>query len=417
MSSSFPSAPPGGPASLLGPGFLEDPYPLYAQLRRTSPVFRVPLPVDAGAGVFVLTRHADVQHVLRDPAFSADRRFADVIQRNRARLSEELLGENGLFRSLLTMDPPDHTRVRGLVSKAFTPRRVAALRPRIEAIASELLDESVCGGKLDVMSGLAAPLPAIVIAELLGVPVEDWPRFRKWASDMVAVAGTVLGSGPDTDRLRQGLEPLQAYLREVIAARRKAPREDLISALVVAQEDRDALSDAELLATAVLLLVAGHETTTNLIGNGTYALLRHPEQLERLRHDPGLLTSGIEEMLRWDSPVQGTVRVAREDVEIGGVAVGKGALVVCGIGAANRDPAIFCEPDRFDVGRGDSNHLSFGFGVHFCLGATLARIEGEVAIHALLDRFPALALDAEQVQHRANPILRGLLALPVRGGG
>lgn len=415
MSAQSSSAGPGGPASVLGPGFLEDPYPVYARLRSSSPVFRVPLPVDSGAGVFILTRHTDVQHVLRDATFSVDRRRADVIQRNRARLSEEFLGENGLFRSMLTMDPPDHTRVRGLVGKAFTPRRVAELRPRIEAITNDLLDEGIRDGRADVMACLAAPLPAIVIAELLGVPAEDGPRFRRWAADVVAVAGSVLASGPDTDRLRQGLEPLRAYLGEVIADRRHAPREDLISALVTAQVDRDALSDAELLATAVLLLIAGHETTTNLIGNGTCALLHHPEQLARLRDDPALLGSAIEEMLRWDSPVQGTVRVATQDTEIGGVEVGKGALVVCGIGAANRDPEIFVDPDRFDVGRSDSNHLSFGFGAHFCLGASLARVEGEVAIRALLDRFPSLTLDAPSVQHRPNPILRGLVALPVRG--
>jgi len=415
MSASSPPASPGGPAAVLGPGFLEDPYPVYARLRGTSPVFRVPVPADAGAGVFLLTRHADVQQVLRDGSFSADRRRADVIQRNRARLSEEFLGENGLFRSMLTMDPPDHTRVRGLVGKAFTPRRVAALRPRIEAIAAELLTEGIRDGRIDVMADLAAPLPAIVIAELLGVPAADVPRFRKWAGDVVAVAGSVLASGPDTDRLRRGLEPLREYLREAIADRRRSPREDLLGALVSAQQDRDALTDAELLATAVLLLIAGHETTTNLIGNGVYALLRHPDELARLREAPGLLPGAIEEMLRWDSPVQGTVRVATQDTQIGGVAVGRGALVVCAIGAANRDPAVFADPDRFDVGRSDIGHLSFGFGAHFCLGASLARVEGEVAIRALLDRMPSLVLDAPAVQHRPNPILRGLAALPVRG--
>jgi cytochrome P450 len=415
MSTPSPTSPPAVPAGFLGPGFLEDPYPVYAQLRAARPVFQAPVPADVGAGVFVLTRHAEVQHVLRDGAFSADRRLADAIQRNRARLSEEFLGEGGLFRSMLTMDPPDHTRVRGLVSKAFTPRRVAALRPRIEAITRDLLDEGIRDGKLEVMAGLAAPLPAIVIAELLGVPAEDWPRFRRWASDMVAVASNVLTSGPDPDRLRQGLEPLQAYLREVIAARRQAPREDLISALVAAQEDRDALTDDELLATAVLLLIAGHETTTNLIGNGTYALLRHPHEIARLRREPDLVKSAIEEMLRYDSPVQGTVRVATQDVVLGGVAIGKGALLVCAIGAANRDPAAFPDPDRFDVGRQENHHLSFGFGAHFCLGAPLARLEGEVAIRGLLERFPALALDAETVRHRPNPILRGLLSLPIRG--
>jgi cytochrome P450 len=383
-------------------------------LRRANPVFPVPIPADVGAGVFLLTRHADVQHVLRDTTFSADRLKADAVQRNRERLADSILQEGGILRSLLTMDPPDHTRVRGLVNKAFTPRRVAGLRPRIEAITKELLDAGVRDQKLDVLADLAMPLPAIVIAELLGVPAEDWPRFRGWAAEMVAVANDVFRSGPDASRMRRGLEPLQAYLRGIIAERRLEPREDLLSALVAAQEDRDALSDEELLATAVILLVAGHETTTNLIGNGVYALLRNPDELARLRCEPELLKSAIEEMLRYDSPVQGTVRVATRDVEIGGVPIREGALAICGIGAANRDPAVFPDPDRFDVGREDNHHLSFGFGTHFCIGAPLARLEAEVAIRAILERFPTLVLDAERVEHRPNPILRGLLALPVR---
>ncbi|HVP28028.1 MAG TPA: cytochrome P450 [Myxococcota bacterium] len=412
---SAPAAPSGGLPGLLGPAFLEDPYPLYATLRRNSPVLKLPVPADVGAGIFLLTRHADVQHVLKESRFSADRRRSDAVARNLERLPRELLDGGSLLRSLLTMDPPDHTRVRGLVNKAFTPRRVAGLRARIEAIADELLASAVAGGRLDVIRDLAQPLPAIVIAELLGVPAEDHPKFRAWAAEMVSMASNVAAEGPDTTRFLRGFEPLSAYLRDVIAERRRAPREDLLSALVLAQEDRDALSDAELLSTSILLLIAGHETTTNLIGNGTLALLRHPDALAALRAEPVLLRSAIEEMLRYDSPVQGTVRVATEDVEIGGTPVGKGALLVCGIGAANRDPAAFPEPDRFDVRRDDNRHLSFGFGTHFCVGAPLARLEAEVAFLALLERFPELALDAETVQHRPNPILRGLLSLPVRG--
>ncbi len=418
MSATSPApAPALNPAAAFGPGFLENPYPVYAMLRAANPVFPVPVPADVGAGIFLLTRHADVQHVLRDAAgtFSADRRNADAIQRNRERLSEFFL-EGGVLRSMLTMDPPDHTRVRGLVNKAFTPRRIAALRPHIEAITQQLLEENVKDGHMDVMAGLATPLPAIVIAELLGVPPADWPRFRRWADQIVSVTGNMLQSGPDMARMREGLEPMRAYLLDAIAERRRAPREDLLSGLVQAQEDRDALSDEEMIATAMLLLLAGHETTTNLIGNGTLALLRNPAEAERLRADPALAKTAIEEMLRYDSPVQGTVRVAREDVELGGRTIPKGALVVCNIGAANRDPAVFPDPDRFDVARAENPHLSFGFGAHFCLGATLARLEGEVAISALLRRFPGLALDAADVTHRPNPILRGLLALPVRGG-
>ena len=415
MSPASPAPSPSGglsPAAMLSPAFLADPYALYAMLRRTQPVFRVPVPVDAGAGVFLLTRHAEVQHVLRDGAFSADRRRADVIERNRDALPADLLGDSSLFRSLLTMDPPDHTRVRGLVNKAFTPRRIAGLRGRIEALADELLAPYVARGGFDVISELAAPLPARVIAELLGVPAEDWPRFRVWAADLVAAGPGILG-GEGPARFERGFRPLAAYLGEVIAARRREPRDDLVSALVTAQEERDALQDGELLATCVLLLVAGHETTTNLIGNGLLALLRHPEQLALLRAQPELVPQAVEEMLRYDGPVQATVRVAKEPVEVGGVAIAPGALVVCGIGAANRDPAVFLEPDRFDVTRRENHHLAFGFGAHFCLGAPLARLEGELAFRALLERFPRLTLASESVRWRPNPVLRGLLELPV----
>jgi pimeloyl-[acyl-carrier protein] synthase len=407
-------APAASAPSFFAAGMLENPYPLYAMLRSSNPVFKVPVPVDVGAGVFLLTRYQEVQPALRDPRLSADRRGSDAVRLNRERLPRSLLGEDSVFRSMLVMDAPDHTRVRGLVNKAFTPRRVAALRPRIEAIAHELLAEPTRAQRMELMTELAAPLPAIVIAELLGVPAADHPKFRSWAADIVA-AGSEIAAGGDTKRSESAFAALSDYLRAIIAARRREPRDDMITGLVAAQEDRDALSDTELVATAVLLLLAGHETTTNLIGNGTLALLQHPAELARLRAEPVLLKSAIEEMLRFDSPVQGTARAASEDVEYGGVAIPKGALVLCGIGAANRDPAVFPEPDRFDVGRRDNHHLSFGFGAHFCLGAPLARLEGEIAFRALLERFPKLALAEQKLEHRPNPILRGLQRLEVSG--
>ena len=407
-------APAASAPSFFASGMLENPYPLYAMLRSSSPVFKVPVPVDVGAGVFLLTRHQEVQPALRDARFSADRRKTDAVRLNAARLPRSLLGEDSVFRSMLVMDAPDHTRVRGLVNKAFTPRRVAALRPRIEAIADELLAGPTRAQRMELMTDLAAPLPAIVIAELLGVPAADHPKFRGWAADIVA-AGSEIAAGGDTNRSESAFGALSDYLRGIVAARRREPRDDMITGLVVAQEDRDALSDTELVATAVLLLLAGHETTTNLIGNGTLALLQHPGELARLRAEPDLLKSAIEEMLRFDSPVQGTARAATEDVEYGGVTIPKGALVLCGIGAANRDPAVFPEPDRFDVARRENHHLSFGFGAHFCLGAPLARLEGEIAFRALLERFPKLQLTEQKIEHRPNPILRGLKALQVSG--
>jgi cytochrome P450 len=370
------------------------------------------VPVDVGAGVFLLTRHQDVQPALRDVRLSADRRNSDAIRLNRDRLPKQLTGDENI--SMLVMDAPDHTRVRGLVNKAFTPRRVLALRPRIEAIADELLAEPTRAQRMELMTDLAAPLPAIVIAELLGVPASDHPKFRAWAADIVS-AGSAIASGESSNRTEAAFDALRDYLRAIIAARRREPRDDLISGLVAAQEDRDALTDTELVATAILLLLAGHETTTNLIGNGTLALLNHPSELARLRAEPELLKSAIEEMLRFDSPVQATARAASEDVEYGGVPIAKGAIVIAGIGAANRDPAVFPEPDRFDIARRENHHLSFGFGAHFCLGAPLARLEGEIAFRTLLERFPKLALAEQKIEHRPNPILRGLKALQVSG--
>ena len=402
-----------GPALLLqSPQFLEDPYPVYAMFRKTNPVFRAPIPGHTGPGAFLLTRYAEIQHVLRDGRFSADRRRAALLEENADRIPAALIGEEGGLRSMLIMDPPDHTRVRGLVSKAFTPRRVAELRPRIEEIVDELLDDAARGGELEVIGDFAAPLPAIVIAELLGVPAEDHRTFKQWSSELIALAP--LADPSRLGEVQQKLDRILDYLRGIIAERRAAPRDDLISAMIAAQEERDALSDAELLATSNLLLIAGHETTTNLIGNGLLALLRHPGELARLRAHPELVRSAVEELLRFDSPVQATGRVATEDVELGGERVGKGALLITVIGAANRDPEIFPDPDRLDVGREDNRHLSFGFGTHFCLGAPLARLEGELAFRALLARFPKLELATDAVRHRPNPFLRGLEALPVR---
>ena len=416
-----PSAPKsvgeGGPAPLpfgnpfQNPQLLENPYPFYALLRSASPVFRVPLPIP-GAGVFVLTRYAEALEVLRDgERFTVDRLHADVVQRFRDRLPVQFFGGPQAIRTMLMLDPPEHTRLRGLVSRAFTPRRVEALAPRIEALVDSLLAPALSEGRMEVMGDFAAPLPAIVIAELLGVPPEDHRRFKQWASELVDSLGSAgpLEAGP---RVGQAMGKLLDYMREVIAARRREPRDDLISALCAAQEERDALSDAELLSTSFLLLLAGHETTTNLIGNGLLALLRDPAQWRRLREEPARLEHAIEELLRYDSPVQATVRVARQELTLGGVSVPDRALLVVGIGAANRDPAAFPEADRLDLSRENVRHLSFGFGTHFCLGAGLARLEARCAFRALLERAPGLRLAGEPTR-RPNFLLRGLASLPV----
>ncbi len=394
------------------PQLIANPYPLYAMLRSNNPVLKAPVPVEAGAGVWILTRYADVQSVLRDGRFSVDRIRADVVKANMDRLPANFLSGPGGFRSMLIMDPPDHTRIRSLVNKAFTPRRVADLASPIEALVKNLLEDAVVDGGFEVMADFAEPLPAVVIGELLGVPEENRLEFKQWSKELISL----LGQGPweSADRFEKALEPLLDFLRGLIALRRSEPRDDLISAMIEAQEAREALTDQELLSTSFLLLLAGHETTTNLIGNGLLALLRHPDQLERLRGDPSLIDNAVEELLRYDSPVQATVRVATEDVEIGGQPIGKGALVACVIGAANRDPDVFENPDQLDVGRAEIHHLSFGFGTHFCLGAGLARLEARIAFRALVEGFPFLALEGETGQYRANPVLRGLTELRVR---
>jgi cytochrome P450 len=416
-----PSTPAGGaaepgaalpfPNPFLSPELLENPYAFYARLRAASPVLRLPLPIP-GPGVFALTRYADVEEVLRDgERFSVDRLQADIVQRFRDRLPAQFLGGPQGIRTMLLLDPPEHTRLRGLVNKAFTPRRVAALAPRIEALVEELLAPARRERRMDVMEDLAAPLPAIVIAELLGVPVEDHRRFKHWASELVNAlgAGGPIDSGP---RVEKAMAPLLDYLRGVIEARRAEPRDDLIGALIEAQEERDALTDQELLSNSFLLLLAGHETTTNLIGNGLLALLRSPEQWQRLRAEPGRLEHAIEELLRFDSPVQATVRVAKQDLELAGAAIPARAMVVVGLGAANHDPAAFPDPDRLDVCRANVRHLSFGFGGHFCLGAGLARLEARCAFRALLEQAPDVRL-AGPVTRRPNFLLRGLASLPV----
>ncbi len=415
-----PAALPGGaptPGALpfgnpfQNPQLLENPYALYAGLRGANPVFRLPLPVP-GPGIFVLTRYAEVEEVLRDgERFSVDRLRADIVQRFRDRLPTQFLGGPQGIRTKLLLDPPEHTRLRGLVNKAFTPRRIAALAPRIEALVDELLAPACRDGRMDVMQDFAAPLPAIVIAELLGVPAEDHRQFKLWASELV----NALGEGGPLDsapRVEKSMQQLLDYLRDVIAERRAEPRDDLISALIAAQEERDALTDLELLSNSFLLLLAGHETTTNLIGNGLLALLRNPEEWQRLRTEPARLEHAIEELLRYDSPVQATVRVAKCDLELAGVALPERALVVVGIGAANRDPGVFPEPDRLDLGRENVRHLCFGFGSHFCLGAGLARLEARCAFRALLERAPGIRL-AGEVTRRPNFLLRGLASLPV----
>jgi cytochrome P450 len=382
------------------PEFIADPYPLYHRLRIEDPVHWSPM------GFWVLTRYDDVTMALRDPRFG--RAGFDELLRAR-------FGESGFDLSMLFRDPPDHTRLRMLVSKAFTPRVVERLRPRIQQVVDGLLDAVHPARAMDVIADLAYPLPVTVICEMLGVPGGDRARFRQW-SEAIARSLDAIAMPGDPEIVERGNAARRAladYFRALIAERRQAPRADLLSELIAAEEQGDRLSEPELLATCMLLFVAGHETTVNLIGNGLLALLRHPAELRRLREDPSLVESAVEELLRYDGPAQRTGRMPSVDVEIDGRTIRKGDLLLAVIGAANRDPAHFPEPDRLDLTRGDNHHLAFGWGIHFCLGASLARAEAQLAINTVLRRMPALALATSAPEWREASALRGLRALPV----
>jgi hypothetical protein len=386
----------------MDPDFIANPYPTYHRLRAEDPVHQSPL------GFWVLTRYEDVAAALRDPRFAKEAIAAFVA----ARFG---FAAPGIGLSMLDRDPPDHTRLRSLVSKAFTPRVVETLRPHIQQIVDGLLDRVAGAASMDLIEDFAYPLPVIVICQMLGVPVEDRERFKQWGLDIARGLDAIM-LPPDSEVTRRSAASRNAitdYFRELIAERRASPRADMLSALIAAEEAGDKLSEEELLATCILLLVAGHETTVNLIGNGTLALLRHPAELRRLREAPTLIASAVEELLRYDGPVQRTARIPSEDVTIGDRTIAKGELVMPFIGAADRDPAQFRDPDRLDITRGDNRHIAFGWGIHFCLGAPLARVEGQIAINTLVQRLPKLALATDTPQFRQSLTLRGLSTLPV----
>jgi cytochrome P450 len=398
---------------LASPAFKAHPYPFYARLRAEAPVWRATLRDRRTA--WLVTRYEDVARVLKDDTFAKDKLNAmDPEQRAKTPWVPGFL--KPLERNMLDLDDPDHARLRALVSKAFTPRLIERLRGRIEALCEELLDamerERKREGGTDLVAGYALPLPATVIAELLGVPAEDHARFHRWSNRLVSVS-----SGRDMLHALPAALSFVRYLRNLVERRRADPEDDLITALIRAEEAGDKLSEDELLAMAFLLLVAGHETTVNLIASGTLALLEHPEQTERLRRDPSLTKTAVEELLRYTSPVEmATERYAREDAEIGGRRIPRGELVLAVLGSANRDERHFENPDVLDLARDPNRHLAFGRGgVHHCLGAPLARMEGQVALSALLRRFPGarLAMAPESLHWRRGLFLRGLEKLPL----
>jgi hypothetical protein len=382
------------------PEFVADPYPFYRRLREQDPVHESPF------GFWVLTRYDDVMTALRDQRFGRGG-FEHLLRDRIAGPADEL--------SMLFRDPPDHTRLRGLVNKAFTPRVVEGLRPRIQQLIDELLDRAQDARALDVIADFAYPLAVIVICEMLGVPARDRDRFKQWSADIARGLDAISLPAPAgvAERGRAANAALLDYFRALIAERRGRPRPDLLTALIAAEEQGQTLSEGELLSTCVLLLVAGHETTVNLIGNGLLALLRHPAELAAVRADPALAPSAVEVLLRYDGPVRRTGRITSAEVELGGKTIPKGALVLSMLGGANRDPAHFPDPDRLDIRRGDTRHLGFGWGIHFCLGAPLARVEAQLALATLLRRRPGLALATATPEWREGTALRGLKALPL----
>jgi len=385
---------------LFSPETLSDPYAAYRAMREQGAVQRT------AAGHWLALGYAEVSRLLSDQRFgeAAGRGGRIRLSRERREGPQHLLGR---VDTMLSQDPPEHTRLRRLVSKAFTPRSVQKMRPRIQQIVNELLDGLAGRAEFDLVAEVSWPLPVIVIAEMLGIPREDRERFKRWSDAMVATLGGDYGA---LDEARRSNEELVEYVSRVIAERRKEPRDDLISRLVAAEESGQTLSEDEMLGTVALLLVAGNETTTHLISNGMLLLLRHSDEMTRLRADPSLLPSAVDEMLRYTGPVHTTRRTARTDVSLGGAEIKQGDVVIGLLAAANRDPAKYADPDRFDVARNPTDHLAFGDGIHFCLGAALARLEGQIAIGTLLARFPNLRL-VDEPEWGGTFAIRGLTSL------
>jgi cytochrome P450 len=391
----------------LSPEFIRNPYPYYERLRATDPVHLTQ------HGMYLASRHADISLVLRDKRFGKD--YAERITR---RYGPKIMDEPVFRNFALTMlqqDPPDHTRLRGLVAKAFTARRVEDMRPRIQEIVDENLDHIIPQGKMDLIEDFAYRLPVTVICDMLGIPAEHREMFHTGSRNSGRILEPVPMTPEEIKQSNAGQAMVKMYFDQLFDLRRKNPGDDLTTQLLQAEEDGNKLSHEELYANIILLFGAGHETTVNLIGNGLLALFRNPDQLALLKANPSLITNAIEEFLRYDSSVQMSGRVTLEEIEgLGGKKIPKGESVLCLLGSANHDPAVYPDrPEQLDITRPNVKPLSFGGGIHFCLGAQLARIEAEIAISTLLRRLPDLRLDdAENPEWRPTFVLRGLTRLP-----
>jgi cytochrome P450 len=394
--------------NIVSPQFKADPFPFLAGLRKAEPVYRTVLPDKTP--VWLITRYEDVGALLRDERFVKNRRTAMTTEQ-----LQKMPWVPPMFRPLernmLDLDPPDHTRLRALVHKAFTPGLIGQMRDRIQTLADELLEGVAHRGEMDLINDYALPLPMTIITEILGVPTSDRDKFHKWSKAVVS-----LTSPKATLRVIPSVWMFIRYLRRFFRVRRRDPRDDLVSALIQAEEAGDKLSEDELLAMVFLLLIAGHETTVNLIGTGMLALLEHPDQMEKLRRNPEMIKTAVEELLRFSSPVfMSTERYACEDSIIQGVSIPQGGMTLGVIGSANRDEKVFENADALDITREPNKHLSFGHGIHFCVGAPLARLEAQIAINTLLRRMPDLHLSVatDSLRWRPSMMLRGLDNLPV----
>lgn len=399
---------------LNSPEFLRNPYPVYDQLRMHDPIFW-----SADNDYWILTRYADIVSHIQDSRLSSNRIGAHADRMPAAAKEHFRPFFSAVSSWMLMIDPPDHTRLRGLVNKAFTPAVVENMRGSVLRLVDDQLASVKQQGRMDVMTDLANPLPAIVIAEMLGVPGTDQQQFKEW-SDHIAMALAGIDSARSKEELfalydlaQKSFLALAAYFREKVAALRLKPRDNLLSALIQAEEQGDRLTEHELFANCVLLMIAGHETTTNLIGNGMLALLRNPDQKKALSLNPDLIVSAVEELLRYDSPVQKMGRVAMESIEIAGKQIKQGQLVCFSFAAGNRDPEQFASPAQLDLARKPNRHLAFGHGLHYCVGAALARLEGQIAINGVLKGLPKISLETEDLEWNRNLSLRGLKSLPV----
>lgn len=400
---------------LGNPATNADPFPEFARLRAEDPVHWSP-----AMKAWIITRHADVKQVALNKRISADRltpffRTNPEYRRGSIDSLVRYLNHWMVFR-----DPPDHTRLRRLFNKAFTPTSVSNLRPAIEDVVAQLIDRMEAGARrgetVDYIADFAYPLPASVIMDLLGVPRADLERVKLWSDDIALFIGTAQVAGNKYLRAESGAKAMSDYFRGLVEARTAEPTDDMISHLVLARDDRDALTTDEIIGTCILLLFAGHETTTNLIGNGFLYSMRHGEQWERLVADPSLAASAIEEYLRYDGPSGALARVAAADLEMGGKTIREGQRLFAFMNSANRDPEAFADPDRFDIGREPNAHLTFGHGIHFCLGAPLARLEAQIAATRLAERLPGIRLSGGEPEWHDSLILRGVKRLPVQLG-